>query len=559
MHPSPVARAAVAAALLLPIAAHAAQQQPAAPPAPSAAPAPGAPVAVTIAGGPLAGRERYGVRVFRGIPYAQPPVGDLRWRAPQPVAAWTTPRDASEFGPVCPQTDAVARAYGATLEPTSEDCLTLNVWTAATSPRERRPVMVWIHGGSLTHGSGRVLIYDGTRFARGGVVLVTINYRLGALGFLAHPALSAESPQGISGNYAFLDQVAALRWVRENIAAFGGDPDNVTIFGESAGAYSVGYHLASPLSRGLFHKAILQSGSPFREVVPLRSASDSARSAERVGTEFAKRVGAPPGAEGVRALRSMPADSIITLTATAQMGTFPETVDGWFLTEPPAVAVARGRLAPVPIMIGSNADEATILVRQVPVTTPEQFEALMRRTYPARADQLLALYPTAGPDGARRAYRQAWTDDVFGVTARETARSFTRAGQRVYRYYYTRVADGMTGLALGAFHASEIPFVFGVTRMSSPVWGRTAFDSTLGVAMNGYWTRFAATGDPNGVGAVPWPAFTVADDGYLEFGATIAAGRGLRAAQFDLLSSILGDRVALWERASPPVRAGGSH
>ena len=545
-------RLAAAVATLCPPPVLAAQQ-----PAPPIAVSPATiPVTVTVANGPLVGRNANGVRVFKNIPYAAPPVGDRRWRAPQPVANWSAPRDAGEFGPICWQTDRLTKVYGGTLEPTSEDCLSLNIWTAADLGRAgdrpvRRPVMVWIHGGSFTHGSGRSAIYDGTQFATAGIVLVTINYRLGGFGFFSHPALSAESPTRTSGNQGLQDQAAALRWVRDNITAFGGDPNNVTIFGESAGAFSVADLLASPVARGLFHKAILQSGSSLRQLPPLRGANDSARSAERSGVAIARASGvdaaAAAGDEGLRRLRALPPDSLLALHA-AQPGAPTDIVDGAFLTEPPGVTIARGRHARVPILIGTNADEATILVRPVPVTTAEQFEALVRRLYGPQAEPLLALYPTTGTDGARRAYRQLWTDDVFAAPARETARAFARSGQRVYRYYYTRVADGMTGLALGAFHASEIPFVFGITQQASPLWGKTSSDATLALAMNGYWARFAATGDPNGAGAPVWPVYSERDDTHMEFGATIAAGAGLRAKEFDVLSQVIAARVGVWEK-----------
>ena len=556
MHLPVLLRLAAAAACSFPLAAVAAQQ-----PAPAVA-AVGTPVTVTIGNGALVGRELNGLRSYRNVPYAAPPVGDLRWRPPQPVANWATPRDASAFGPICWQTDRLTKIYGGTLEPTSEDCLSLNIWTAAGPPRsgERpllRPVMVWVHGGSFTHGSGRSVVYDGTRFARSGIVVVTINYRLNGFGFFAHPALSAESPTHTSGNQGLLDQVAALRWVQANIAHFGGDPNNVTLFGESAGAYSVADQLASPLARGLFQKAILESGSAFRTLPPLRATGDSARSGEQFGVAVARATGVDASvaadAEGLRRLRALPADSLLKIFA-ADAGAPTDIVDGAYLTEQPGVTFARGRHAPVPIMIGSNADEATVLVRQVPVTTPEQFEALVRRVYGANAEQLLALYSSAGTDGARRAYRQLWTDDVFGAPARETARVFARSGQKAYRYYYTRVADGMTGLALGAFHASEIPFVFGITQMASPLWGKTANDSTLAVAMNGYWARFASTGDPNGAGAPEWPVYTERNESYMEFGATIAAGTNVRAREFDVLSQVIAARVGVWEKG---VRAAG--
>ena len=512
-------------------------------------------VRVTTSLGTLDGRDSADVVHWLGIPFAAPPVGRLRWKAPVRPARWNGVRDASAFGPACVQTDRLAKMYGGAMDPISEDCLTLNVWSAS-SKGAKKPVMVWIHGGGFTHGSGRASIYDGTRLAQKGAVVVTLNYRLGVFGFLAHPALSAESRTRGSGAYGFLDQVAALQWVKREIAAFGGDPDNVTIFGESAGAFSVGYHLVSPLSRGLFHRAIMESGSPYRFVAPV-SGPDSVRTGERAGLRLAAKAGVTGrGADAALALRAMPAESLLARVADAGIEDIPEVVDGEFLVEPPTTSLLEGRVAKVPVIIGSNADESTVLVRTLKVKTAADLDSAIRASYPGPfAERALAAYPpAAGTVGPVKAYRLLWTDDVFTATARETARALTRAGAPVYRYYYTRVAGGMTGLALGAFHASEIPFVFGVRGMTSPLWGATPFDSTLADAMSGAWTRFAAAGDPNAPGLASWPRFSVSGDEAFEFGANIGAIAGPRASQLDLLGEILAFRARTSERAT--LRAG---
>ncbi len=497
---------------------------------------------VRTSSGSLLGRDSAGVAHWLGLPYAAAPVGELRWRAPQAPAPWSAPRDASVYGPSCMQTDALAKLYGGTLEPISEDCLSLNVWSQAAAGA-KRPVLVWIHGGGFTHGSGRASIYDGTRLAQLGAVVVTINYRLGIFGFLAHASLSAESPKRASGHYGFLDQVAALRWVKREISAFGGDPDNVTIFGESAGAFSVGYHLVSPLTRGLFHRAIMESGSPYRFPLPLRG--DSGTTAERKGAGLVTRAGATDDATAIATLRALTGDSLLARVGNLRIDQLPEAVDGEFLVEMPTASLLAGRVARVPVIIGSNANESTVLVRDLKLTTESQLDSAVRASYPAAfADRVRALYPAEGPQGPVRAYRLLWTDDVFTATARETARAFTRAGAPVYRYYYTRVANGMTGLALGAFHASEIPFVFGVRGMTSPLWGATPYDTTLAAAMSGAWTRFAAVGDPNDAGLATWPRFTLAGDEALEFGARIAAIPGPRPAHLDALGEILALRAS---------------
>ena len=514
-----------------------------------------APQRVATSLGPVDGRDSAGVTHWLGLPFAAPPVGAMRWRPPLAPASWNAPRDASAYGPMCMQTDRLTKLFGGPMDPVSEDCLTLNVWSTSSSGA-KKPVMVWIHGGGFTHGSGRSSIYDGTRLAQLGVVVVTINYRLGVFGYLAHPALSAEPKTKGSGAYGFLDQVAALRWVNREIAAFGGDPDNVTIFGESAGAFSVGFHLVSPLSRGLFHRAIMESGSAYRFTVPL-SGPDSARTGERAGLTIAAKAGVTGrGADALSALRALPADSLLARVANDGIEAYPEVVDGEFLVEPPALSLLEGRVARVPVIIGSNADESTVLVRDLKLRTAPQLDSAVRASYPAPfAERALAAYPPPeGITGPVKAYRLLWTDDVFTATARETARALTRAGAPVFRYYYTRVAGGMTGLALGAFHASEIPFVFGVRGMTSPLWGTKPYYTTLAIAMSGAWTRFAAAGDPNGPGLAAWPRYTASGDDAMEFGANVGAIPGPRASQLDLLGEILAFRARTSERAT--LRAG---
>ena len=506
---------------------------------------------IATSAGPVVGRDSAGVRRWFGIPFAAAPVGTLRWRPPQPVAAWKEPRAAAQFGPQCMQTDRLTKLFGGPMDAISEDCLTLNVWSGARAG-ERRPVMVWIHGGAFTHGSGRSTVYDGTRLAELGAVVVTINYRLGIFGFLAHPALSAESPVHASGNYGLLDQAAALRWVQTEISAFGGDPSNVTIFGESAGAFSVGYLLVSAPSQGLFHKAILESGSAFRIVSPLRGGPSSAESR---GLAIAERLGANgASSDALAQLRAIPSDSLLARVGESPLMATNETVDGLFLTEQPIVALDAGRVARVPIVIGSNADESTILIRDLKLRTAAELDSAARVSYPAHADRILAGYPAEGPVGPVKAFRLLWTDDVFTAPARETARAAARLGAPVFRYYYTRVASGMGGAALGAFHASEIPFVFGARGVTSPLWGTTSYDGVLADAMSGAWVRFASTGDPNG-GALPaWPRFTIDGDEAFEFGPALRAIPGPRPSQLDLIAAALRLRLVGANRTN----AGGS-
>ena len=438
---------------------------------------------VTIQAGTLLGTvdSATGVRVFRGIPYAAPPVGDLRWRAPRPAVRWRETRRADRLGSNCMQTqvydDIDAFAAGV-----SEDCLYLNVWTAGTSGA-RRPVLVWIHGGGFRAGFGDEARHDGGRLAQKGAVVVTINYRLGALGFLAHPALSAESPHHASGNYGLLDQIAALHWVRRNIVRFGGDPSRVTIFGESAGGMSVGALVASPLARGLFQGAILQSGTGIGLGVARRD------SAEAHGVRLAASLGiVSNGRDAVVALRALRADTLAGAVGSSSILPFQPAVDGWVLPRPVDSALARGAMNLVPVIVGSNADES---------------------------------------------------HEIFGAPARAFARLATARGARAYLYQFTRAGDDSASRRRGAYHSAEITFAFGRARPLLASAGRAAYDSTLAEAMSDYWVAFARRGDPNAPPAARtwplWPVYEPATDAYLELGPEIMAKRALRRAEYDSL------------------------
>src|SRR6266850_2687529 len=334
---------------------------------------------IRVDGGLISGTTVDGVRSFKGVPFAAPPVGDLRWKPPQPVLAWQGVRQADNFGPICPQSPYPSGSmYYSPPQTQSEDCLYLNVWTAA-KVGDKRPVMVWIHGGALTRGSGSNAAYDGTALAKKGVVLVTINYRLGPLGYLAHPELTSESPQHSSGNYGVLDQIAALKWVQKNIAAFGGDANRVTIFGESAGSWSVNALVASPLARGLFHRAIGESGGSFGPGTYLREDRNALPSAERIGVAFAKAA----GADSIKALRALPADKIVEVFNNDPEGKKFRTqpnVDGWVLPDEIRNIFAKGKQNDVPVIVGSNGNEMTTLT--VPATVPKTIEDYRKRIEP---------------------------------------------------------------------------------------------------------------------------------------------------------------------------------
>src|SRR5262245_49410842 len=384
---------------------------------------------VKVDGGLVAGVVDRGVRVFKGIPYAAPPVGSLRWKPPQPIVAWSGVRDGSTFGAECPQIQYPATSiYVRPLQPQSEDCLFVNVWTTATEAA-RQPVLVWIHGGALTHGSGISDTRDGVPLARKGVVLVSLNYRLGPLGYLAHPELSAESPHRSSGNYGVLDQIAALHWVQKNIAAFGGDPTRVTIAGESAGSWSVNTLVASPLASGLFIRAIGESGGRFTRTPQLRD-DRGVPSGEAVGRALGKAV----GADSLAALRAVPA---ATLAAAPGFRT-QETVDGWVLPDEIRTMFAAKRHNNVPIIVGSNANEMTSLGGSaLAAKSVDDFRKRVSQLYGEHAAAIESAYGVKTDADAPAATLALARDTTFSWHMRKWARATVDAGSPAFLYFFT--------------------------------------------------------------------------------------------------------------------------
>ena len=467
----------------------------------NAAPSTASSPRVTADAGVLEGRvDTSGILLFRGIPYAEPPVGDLRWRPPRPAANWEGIRGAERLGHNCMQ----AQPYG-DIDPfaagISEDCLYLNVWTQSLERRRPRPVMVWIHGGGFFAGFGGEERHNGARLAQKGAVVVTINYRLGVFGFLVHPALAAESPHHVSGNYGLLDQVAALEWVHRNIARFGGDPSRVTIFGESAGSISVAALLASPFAKGLFHRAILESGTTLglthaiAGAGPFAGGRDTAEAAGlRVAAAFGVSGGGTDSSAAAR-LRAVNADTVLATSVRLAGGPrnilhWP-VVDGYVFPHPADSAIALGSANVVPVIVGSNGDES---------------------------------------------------QEVFGAPSRAFARLMTSRGARTFLYQFTRVGDDTASRRAGAYHSAEITFVFGRPRPLQASAGRTAYDSTLAEAMSDYWVAFATTGDPNAAtsaGRWPfWPSYRRVGEAYLELGPQIVAKRDLRRVLYDSLDAV---------------------
>ncbi|HEX4593963.1 MAG TPA: carboxylesterase family protein [Bryobacteraceae bacterium] len=459
------------------------------------------------------------VRVFKGIPFAAPPVGDLRWRAPKAPGHWEGVRAADKFSATCMQ----RRPNNAAERAMSEDCLYLNVYTAAKSAKDHRPVMVWIHGGALTSGAGS--LYDGEALAKKGVVVVTVNYRLGVFGFFADPELTKESDRNSSGNYGLLDQIAALEWVQKNIAAFGGDPKRVTIFGESAGSWSVNYLVATPLAHGLFQRAIGESGAEF---APAHKLADM----EQAGVKF----GHSMGADSLAGLRAKLADDLVKATGFATAA----NVDGWLLPQDVYAIFAQSKQNDVPVLIGSNADEGTMFTP--PTVKAASFRETAAKRFGPDADAFLKLYPFNTDEEAWAAQAASMRDQVFGWEMRTWARMQTKTGKsKVYMYFFSRVPPGENP-AKGAYHGSEIPYVFGNLQVAPfAVRGASGprpwedVDHKLADTMSLYWVNFATTGDPNGKGLAKWPVYRTKDDLLMGLGATIEVKQVPNKAALDFL------------------------
>jgi para-nitrobenzyl esterase len=493
---------------------------------------------VKIASGLVQGTTIAGtaIRVFKGIPYAAPPVGDLRWQPPRPAAPWQGVRDATAFGPACLQ----GKIFGdINFTQLSEDCLTLNIWTPARSRDTWAPVMVWIHGGGFQAGAGGEPRHDGEAFARKGIVLVAINYRLGVFGFLAHPELTKESGRNASGNYGMLDQVAALRWVQQNIAAFGGDPSNVTIFGESAGSFAVSALMASPLAKGLFHKAIGQSGAYFG---PSPLALAPLPASESRGEKFASALGAP----SLAALRAKPGDEVLQAALKTQPW-FAPNVDGYFLTEDVAATFAAGRQHAVPLLAGWNADEVrsgVTLGKQKP--TAASFTEELKKRFGDRAAAALAVYPAATDAEAVESAAALASDSFIGYGTWKWIETHLQTGRApVYRYSFDRkipvapghTVNGMPATArdIGARHAGEIEYVFGALALSLPKVPWEAADRRLSDAMTTYWANFAKTGNPNGEDVPSWPRYQAPDRRVLHLDDTIRAAPDSLRPRYEFL------------------------
>jgi para-nitrobenzyl esterase len=513
---------------------------------------------VTTANGIVEGvAEPSGIRAFRGIPFAAPPVGDLRWKAPQPPKTWDGVRPAEKFGAQCMQRrvfgDMNFRASGM-----SEDCLFLNVWTPAKSATERLPVLVYYYGGGFIAGDGSEPRYDGEAMARRGIVALTVNYRLGVFGFFAHPELTKESPQHASGNQGLLDQVAALQWVQRNIAAFGGDPSRVTIAGESAGSISVSVLMASPLSKGLIAGAIGESGAMIAPTLPAVPLADG----EQAGVKFATAV----KAADLAALRAMPAAELLEATARPDIPRGAATIDGYLLPKPVVEIYKAGEQAKVPLLAGWNSEESNYRALLGPKTepTPENYAAAVKKRYGDHADEILKLYPGNTPEEVQESGTALAGDQFIAYSTWKWIDLQAKTGGKpVYRYYYSHprppmtpeMGDAVAGLAggvirgeqaaatprpptpKGAVHSADIEYAMG-NLSTNKVYAWTPDDQKVSETFLGYFANFVKTGDPNGPGLPKWPAVNGASGEHvMHIDVTSKAQPAAHRARYELLDS----------------------
>jgi para-nitrobenzyl esterase len=481
---------------------------------------------VRVAEGILEGFREDGVIKFYGVPYAAPPVGELRWRPPQPLKPWKGIRKADRFGPIAYQLRAPGPLDNERMAVQSEDCLYLNIWTRSVSGAEKLPVMVWIHGGGFMVGSGSKGEYDGTALARKGVVLVTFNYRLGPLGNMANPGLELESGCGLSGNYGLQDQIAALLWVQNNAAGFGGDRDNINIFGESSGAMSVAVLCSSPKARGLFNKGICQSGgllAPPREVPYQEALYD--------GIEFQKAL----GASGIEEMRGVPP---VKLTEVAKEFAardeqpkklrFAPALDEVFVKDQ---SITLQEKATLPLIIGSNKDEANFFRPMMPPITLGNYQSFVKRSFGEKALRVLAAFPASSDEEALRNALYLHTCNLFTVPVYNLARALSYWDSAVYVYRFNRSSPKNVAIGIGASHGAEIPYVFGNVNAE----GYAEVDKKISETMMKHWVQFCKTGNPNMAGLPYWPKFSTGLNQYLAFDDDTSTGNYADDAWFDIL------------------------
>lgn len=477
-----------------------------------------------------------GIYSYKGIPFAKAPAGDLRWKAPQSVDEWEATFEATEFGAICMQGEPIpfsmwTQEFIAPAGNMSEDCLNLNIWTKEGVVNSNRPIIVFIHGGGFSSGSGSVPIYNGENMAAKDVVFVTINYRVGILGFLAHPELTEESPNNVSGNYGLMDQIAALEWVQNNISNFGGDPNNVTIAGQSAGSFSVNYLVASPLASGLFQRAIAESGAALLPAARL-TMDNTLSSAEERGLDADSSL----GVSGVSELRELPADSI--LKAQGQFGA--PVIDGYVIPDQIYTLFEEGNYNDVPLLTGWNEDEGFSFG---PPPTAKQFRQNIQNQFGENADEVLELFPAETDSAARRSQKDLSMLNTFGLQNWKWVQMQNETGNSpVYLYHFTRdVPYTDEQQDFGAFHTGEVPYAYNTLHTSDRPW--EVVDRVLAETMSSYWVNFAEDGDPNGEGLPQWPVAKPDDYQTIFFGDSLHVEEVPMREQLELLDRIYSVRL----------------
>ena len=486
---------------------------------------------IKVEGGKISGdlnRDQY-VHVFRGIPFAAPPVDDLRWQAPQPIKPWKGVKECKAFGPSPMQASPVpfsmwSEEFLIPKEPISEDCLYLNVWTAAKTANEKRPVLVWIYGGGFVSGGSAVPIYDGEAMAKKGIVFVSINYRVGPFGFFAHPELTKESGKNASGNYALMDQIAALQWIKKNITAFGGNPNNVTIAGQSAGSFSVNCLVASPLGKNLFQKAIGQSGASFTDDYP------SLEKGEQEGLKIAKSL----KAESIADLRKVPAEEIMKKA----QGLRGAIIDGYVLPQSIADIFAAKKENKVALLTGWNEDEGLLFA---PPKNAEGFKKEINDRYGSDAKTLLQFFPANTDAEAASSQLKLSRDQIFGTQNYIWANIQSDHGSKVFVYRFTRKVPGTGEYAkYGAFHTGEVPYAYNNLKFVNRPW--EAVDHELANIISSYWANFAKSGNPNGTGLPEWPGYNTKEKKIMLLGVKTESIKLPDAASLDFLVEKMNSR-----------------
>jgi para-nitrobenzyl esterase len=483
---------------------------------------------VNTANGTVSGVQQNGVVVFKGIPYAQAPVGALRWKAPQPVMNWKGVRKCDQFGASAMQSKPVpfmmwTEEFISPPEPLSEDCLFLNIWTTTTTASEKRPVIVWIHGGGFTGGAGSCAVYDGAEISKMGIVYVSINYRLGIFGFLAHPELTKESGGKASGNYGFLDQIEALKWVKKNIAAFGGDPFNITIAGQSAGSFSINALVASPLAKGLFHKAIAESGGLMKGRI-VKSLSE----AEKAGQDFVSQL----KVSGIDEARNMSADELQELAGKMPFGSFSPVFDNYVLPADILTYFKQGKHNDVPLLTGWVTGDAAIMGGQL--LSAEKYIEQTKQRHGEKADDFLKIFPAGSDEEAKQSQAKLSISQFAGLQSHLWAINNKSAS---YLYEFSFVPTDKPGFPnYGAFHTSEVPFAFHTLKLWKRPWQERDF--AMEKIMSSYWVNFAKTGNPNSKGLPEWKSYNKANGIIMELGEKIEAKPGLFKKEFDFLENL---------------------